>query len=256
LRNGAKAWTAAATLVTLAALWVLATSVWRVVPATKFPSPEQLWRVAEELAMPPGYADGTIWTHAYQSTRLVLGAFLFSCLTGTLVGVLMGLSRRAEAFLNPIVQLIRPVPPLAWIPLALLWFGLGDSAKIFVIWFAAFAPSLINSFTGVRNVDPNLIAAARVHGASDAQVVREILLPAASPMIFTGLRLSLQASWTTLVAAELVGSFAGLGHVLNVAQQDIRPDAVLYAMIWVGVCGALTSWVLGRIERRVIRWHA
>ena len=80
-------------------------------------------------------------------------------------------------------------------------------------------------------------------------MVREIMLPAASPMIFTGLRLSLQASWTTLVAAELVGSFAGLGHVLNVAQRDIRPDAVLYAMVWVGLCGAVMSWLLGQIER-------
>ena len=242
-------------MLVLAVAWFLTTSVWRVVPTTKFPSPEQVWRAAQELAVPPGYGDGTIWLHAYQSSKLVLSAFLFSCFTGTFVGVMMGLSRRVEAFLNPIIQLIRPVPPLAWIPLALLWFGLGDSAKIFVIWFAAFSPSLINSFTGIRNVDQNLVAAARVHGASDGQVVREIMLPAASPMIFTGLRLSLQASWTTLVAAELVGSFAGLGHVLNVAQQDIRPDAVLYAMVWVGLCGAVMSWLLGQIERRVIRWH-
>lgn len=243
---------ATVTAVVIAWAWL---TTYRYIPATKFPSPAEVWGVARELAVPPGYANGTIWLHAWHSTQLVLTAFLVSSLTGTAIGLSMGLSRRFEAFINPVIQLVRPVPPLAWIPLAILWLGLDDAAKVFVIWLAAFVPSLINSFTGVRNVPDSYIDAALVHGASYSQLVREVIVPAASPMIFTGLRLSLQASWTTLVAAELVGSFAGLGHILNVAQQDIRPDAVLYAMIWVALCGATMTWLLGLVEKRALRWH-
>jgi NitT/TauT family transport system permease protein/taurine transport system permease protein len=101
------------------------------------------------------------------------------------------------ALLNPVFLLIRPIPPLAWIPLAIVWLGLGDSAKIMVIWFAAFVPSVINTFPGVRQINPVLIEAARVHGATDWRVAKDVVAPGALPMIFTGLRLSLQASWTT-----------------------------------------------------------
>ena len=136
----------------------------------------------------------------------------------------MGMSPRVEAFVNPAFLMIRPIPPLAWIPLAILWFGLGDSAKIFVIWFGAFVPALINSYTGARSVDPTLISAARVHGASHRHVVLDVVIPGALPLIFTGLRLALQASWTALVAAELVGAFYGLGKVLMTAARDLYPQ--------------------------------
>ncbi len=250
-----RAWTAVVTLLVLLVLWYLLTSVTGIIGSGRFPSPREVWLAAKQLSTGFGYADGKLVTHIVHSSRLVLLGFLVSATSGAILGVLMGWSRRFDAFLNPVLQLIRPIPPLAWIPLAILWLGLGDAAKIFVIWFAAFVPALINSYTGVRNLDPTFYAAARVHGASEWQILREIVVPGAMPMIFSGLRLSLQASWTTLVAAELVGSLAGLGHVLNVAQQDIRPDMILLAMFWVGVLGATMTWLLGRAERRVLRWH-
>jgi NitT/TauT family transport system permease protein/taurine transport system permease protein len=150
---------------------------------------------------------------------------------------------------------VRPIPPLAWIPLAIVWFGLGDAAKILVIWFAAFVPAVINSYVGVRTVDPVLVEAARVHGGSQRDIVRDVLLFGAMPMIFTGLRLSLQASWTTLVAAELVGAFFGLGRVLMSAYRDINPAMIATAMIAVGVSGAAMMAILGMIERRVLKWR-
>jgi taurine transport system permease protein len=151
--------------------------------------------------------------------------------------------------------LIRPIPPLAWIPLAILWLGLGDAAKVMVIWFAAFVPSVINSFSGVRAIDRPIIEAARMLGTPRWRFVTEILAPAASPMIFTGLRLSLQAAWTTLVAAELVGALVGLGLVLNMAQQDIYPGMVLVGMLAVGALGFVTTWLLGQVERRTLSWN-
>jgi NitT/TauT family transport system permease protein/taurine transport system permease protein len=167
----------------------------------------------------------------------------------------MGWSPRVEAVLNPVFLLIRPIPPLAWIPLAIVWLGLGDGAKIMVIWFAAFVPSAINTFTGVRQINPILIEAARVHGATDWRVAKEVVAPAALPMIFTGLRLSLQASWTTLVAAELVGAFLGLGRVLSIAYRDIYPAMIAVTMVVIAIAGALMTRLLARIEQMVIRWR-
>jgi NitT/TauT family transport system permease protein/taurine transport system permease protein len=114
---------------------------------------------------------------------------------------------------------------------------------------------VINTFTGVRQVSPVLIEAARVHGATDWRVAKEVVAPAALPMIFTGLRLSLQASWTTLVAAELVGAFLGLGRILSLAYRDIYPAMIAVAMVVIAIAGALMTQLLARMERMVIRWH-
>jgi taurine transport system permease protein len=192
--------------------------------------------------------------HALHSLKLVVMGFLVAIAVGVPLGLLMGWSRRAEALINPVFLLIRPIPPLAWIPLAILWLGLGDAAKIMVIFFAAFVPSVINTFTGVRTIEPHIIEAAHMLGTGRWRFVREVLVPAAAPMIFTGLRLSLQASWTTLVAAELVGALAGLGRVLNMAQQDIYPAMVMVGMAAVGVLGWGTTRLLAELEQRTMPW--
>lgn len=244
-----------AVFASLLALWYVLTSVTHAIGPGRFPSPDDVYQAARQISHGTGYAGGTLVTQIWQSSKLVLMGFAVAAATGVPLGLLMGWSRRAEALLNPTFLLLRPIPPLAWIPLAILWFGLGDIGKIFVIWFAAFVPALINSYTGVRNIDSTLVAAARVHGASRAQLVRHVLIPGSMPMIFTGLRLSLQASWTTLVAAELVGAILGLGHLLIVASLDIYPGMILYAMVWVGIMGALMTKVLALIERRAIPWR-
>ena len=189
------------------------------------------------------------------SLRLVVMGFVVAIITGVPLGLLMGWSSRAEALINPVFLIIRPIPPLAWIPLAILWLGLGDAAKIMVIWFAAFVPSVINSYAGVRNIDRPTLEAAAMLGMPRFRFVTEVLVPGASPMIFTGLRLSLQASWTTLVAAELVGAFYGLGRVLNVAQQDLYPGMILVGMIAVAILGWGTTRLLGLLENRALAWN-
>lgn len=250
-----RVWSAAASLTTVLAVWAAFTWVWPVVNPGRFPSPHDVYYAALQLSSGHGYAGGTLAQHVWQSSKLVLAGFFVASAIGVPLGLLMGWSRRAEALLNPAFLLLRPIPPLAWIPLAILWFGLGNGAKVFVIFFAAFVPAVINSYTGVRGVDRTLIAAARVHGASRREMVFDVLVPGSLPSIFTGLRLSLQASWTTLVAAELVGALLGLGHVLTIASLDIYPGMILYAMVWVGVMGALMTGALGWLEHRVMPWR-
>jgi NitT/TauT family transport system permease protein/taurine transport system permease protein len=243
-----------ATLAALAVLWFGFTTWSGIISAGRFPSPADFWFSLVQITT-RGYAGGELFTHALHSLGLVAVGFLVAVATGVPLGLWMGWSRRAEAVINPVFLIIRPIPPLAWIPLAILWLGLGDAAKIMVIWFAAFVPSVINSFSGVRTIDRPIIEAARMLGTPRWRFVIEILAPAAAPMIFTGLRLSLQAAWTTLVAAELVGALVGLGLVLNMAQQDIYPGMILVGMLAVGALGFATTWLLGRVERGTLAWN-
>jgi NitT/TauT family transport system permease protein/taurine transport system permease protein len=243
----------ASTALVLVALWTISTSFTSFISSGRFPSPPQVWEAGRQIAV-EGYADAMLWQHALHSLRLVAMGFAVAVTVGAPLGILMGASRRFEAFINPVFSLIRPIPPLAWIPLAILWLGLGDGAKIMVIFFAAFVPSVINSHAGVRAIEPQLLEASQVLGTRGFRHIREVLVPGAMPMIFTGLRLSLQASWTTLVAAELVGALAGLGRVLNLAQQDIYPAMILVAMAAVAMLGWATTRCLDMLESRAMPW--
>jgi len=249
-----KALIGVATLVAVVGLWFLLTTVTGLVSGARFPSPAEFWQSLTQI-QGRGYAGATLVDHALHSLKLVAMGFAVAVLTGVPLGLWMGWSRRAEAFVNPIFLIIRPIPPLAWIPLAILWLGLGDAAKIMVIWFSAFVPSVINAFTGVRNIDRPVLEAARMLGTPRWRMVGEVIVPASLPMIFTGLRLSLQASWTTLVAAELVGALVGVGFVLNMAQQDIYPGMILVGMVTVGLLGWATTMLLGVAERRALAWN-
>jgi NitT/TauT family transport system permease protein/taurine transport system permease protein len=240
----------AAVLAFFAAWWVSSNAF----DPMRIPQPAEVWEAAYQLAV-TGYAGGTLAEHTLHSMKLAFMGFAVAAGTALPIGLAMGMNRSAEAVFGPIVAFIRPIPPLAWIPLAIIWFGLGDGAKIFVIWFTAFVPALVNTFTGVRNVDPTIISAARVHGAGPRQMLLDVILPGAAPLIFSGLRVSLQASWMALVAAELIGAFFGLGRVLMTAAQDIFPGMIVVAMAAVAACGALMTWLLGVVERRCIPWQ-
>jgi ABC-type nitrate/sulfonate/bicarbonate transport system permease component len=245
----------AATLVVLVALWYVATSVTQFVPPVYFPTPAEVLRSLKQISV-QGYADGRLYEHFLHSSWLVLTGFAVAAGIGVPLGMWMGWSRRAEAVINPVFLLLRPIPPLAWIPLAIVWLGLGDAAKVLVIWFAAFVPAVINSYAGVRSIEPHLVEAARSLGLRRAMFVREVLFPGALPLIFTGLRLSLQACWTTLVAGELIGAIVGLGHVLYQAGLDIYPAMIVVGMISVAIAGGAMTALLGWLERRTMPWHA
>jgi len=239
----------AAVGVFLVAWWMAAA----LIDPLRFPKPQEVVDAAIQLAT-TGYAGGTLLSHTLHSVKLALLGFVVASGSAVPIGLAMGVSRNAEAIIGPIIAFIRPIPPLAWIPLAIIWFGLGDGAKVFVIWFTAFVPTLINTFAGVRSTDPTIIAAARVHGAGRWNLLTEVILPSAMPSIFSGLRVSLQASWMALVAAELIGAYFGLGRVLMTAAQDIFPGMIVVAMAAVAACGAVMTWLLGIVERRCLPW--
>jgi taurine transport system permease protein len=240
--------------VLLALAWYLLTGPLELLSPVQFPSTEDAIHALAQLVR-PGYADATLWGHILSSVELVLLGFAAAVATGTPLGLLMGRSRLAHAYVNSAFQLIRPIAPIAWIPLTILWFGLGTAAKVFVIWLAAFAPIVINTITGARNIDAVLVAAAQVHGASRRHILFHVVIPASMPTIFTGLRVSLQACWMVLVASELVGSFSGLGHIMIIATRDLNAGMIFVAMSCVSLLGALSSLALARVENWVIPWR-
>lgn len=238
----------------LLAGWYLATRNLVAASRLRFPSPVDVVAAAEQITF-RGYAGETLVEHIAETVMRVAMGFLFAASMGVAVGLAMGLQKRFELAVNPVVQIFRPVPPLAWIPLAILWFGLDSASKIFVAWLAVFTPALINTYTGVRNVDPVLVQAALVHGARWKHVVWRVVIPSALPMIFTGLRLSLQVSWMAVVASELVGSYSGLGHVMIIATRDLASPMIVVSMACVAVLGLFSTLLLSVIERWVIRWR-
>ena len=236
-------------------VWWAVTSGSGLISSVRLPSPTETYAAWQQILL-EGYS-GALWhQHVLRSVWLVIMGFVVASTLGVILGLAMGASRTVEALVNPAFLFLRPIPPLAWIPLAIVWLGLGDAAKIMVIFVAAFVPSVINSFSGVRQIDRALFEASAMLNVTGWRYWKDVLIPGAMPSIFTGLRLSLQASWTTLVAAELVGAIAGLGQILNQGSQDIYPPMILVGMISVALCGWLMTLMLGWVEVRVMPWRA
>jgi NitT/TauT family transport system permease protein len=171
------------------------------------------------------------------------------------LGLLMGWYRIFQGFVDPIIEFFRPIPPLAFIPLAILWFGIGEESKIFVIWLGTFFPILINVIAGIREVDPVLIKAAYTLGAKDRHIFFEVCLPASLPFILAGLRIGLATGWTCLVAAELIAARAGLGFMIADARRYFRTDIVMLGIVVIGVIGILLDRILRIIETKLTDWQ-
>lgn len=243
-----------ATLGALLLVWWGVTDATGLISNMRFPAPAETF-VAWRQILFEGYSGARWHEHVMRSVWLVTMGFVVASSLGVALGLAMGASRTIEALANPPFLFLRPIPPLAWIPLAIVWLGLGDSAKIMVIFVAAFVPSVINTFSGVRQIDRPLLEASAMLSTTGWRFWKEVLIPGALPSIFTGLRLSLQASWTTLVAAELVGAIAGLGQILNQGAQDINPPMILVGMISVALFGWLMTLALGWFEKKVMPWR-
>lgn len=198
---------------------------------------------------------GELMQHAAISLARVIAGFFSAIILGVPLGILMGWSRKIEN-ISIIVEIIRPIPPLAWIPLALLWFGIGFQSKVFIIFIGAFFPVLSNAFLGVRETQPYLIEAGKVLGATDRQILQKIVIPNSFPSILEGLRIGLGIAWMCLVAAELTGLRIplGLGYMIMEARDLGRADIVMAGMIAIGIIGYIMNFSLKKAETQIVRW--
>ncbi|HEY1327544.1 MAG TPA: ABC transporter permease [Casimicrobiaceae bacterium] len=198
---------------------------------------------------------GVLFVHVRDSIYRVLMAVGAATVLGVPLGLAMGWSRRFRAAVDPLLEFVRPIPPLAWIPLSILWFGIGDAQIVYIIFLAAFFPIVLNSMAGARDVDPYLVRAGLSLGARGRELFATVVLPAALPNIFTGVRIGLGIGWMALVAGELVAAPSGLGYMINNARTLFRSDYILLGMVLIGVLGLLLDYLMRRLERLAMPWY-
>jgi taurine transport system permease protein len=240
------------TTIALIALWFLATSTGWVKPLF-LPSP---FAVYDKFisAMTDGVANSTLAEHAMASLTRVFSAFFLACVTAVPIGILMGVNRYARGVFDPPIEFYRPLPPLAYLPLIIIWFGIGEFPKILLIYLAIFAPMAIAARAGVRSVSIEQIHAAYAMGGTRMQIVWHVILKAAMPEIFTGLRIGIGVGWTTLVAAEMVAADRGLGFMVLNAAQFLASDIVIMGIIVIGVFAFAFDLLVRYVEKFAIPW--
>jgi len=239
----------------LIVIWQGLSSI-RVIPSYKLPSPVEIVLGFKDLlvvGVPPGHL---LHNHMlYSLYRVVLGYAVASLLAIPL-GLLMGWSAKLLKMIRPLIEVVRPIPPLAWIPIAILWFGIGIKSAAFIIFLGAFFPILLNTISGVLSIPPILIEAARTLHAKEKDIFLKVLFPGTVPSIFVGMRIGIGIGWMTLVAAEFTGvkEGYGLGYMIMTARDIQRPDEILAGMLVIGIIGLFIDIGLRATEAKAIRW--
>jgi ABC-type nitrate/sulfonate/bicarbonate transport system permease component len=227
-----------------------------VIPGYLLPSPVNILLGLRDLStvgMPPGHL---LWYHILYSLYRVALGFIVAALLAIPLGLLMGWSERLRRLTGPLLEVIRPIPPLAWIPIAILWFGIGIKSAAFIIFLGAFFPILLNTISGVVSIDPVLLEAAQTLNAKEKDVFLKVLLPGSIPSIFVGTRIGVGIGWMTLVAAEYTGvkEGYGLGYMIMTARDIQRPDEIIAGMLIIGLIGLLINSGLEACESMIVRW--
>jgi taurine transport system permease protein len=231
-------------------LWHVVTLMELVSPLF-MPSPQVVFEAGVSMS-----SDGALQEHIAASLTRILKGFPLGVIVGVLVGALMGSSRFWRALLRPSVEFLRPVPALVWIPLVLIWFGISESGKVFLIAYGTFFIVVTNTYDAIRSADPHVVRAAQSLGTGRAQMIYKVLLPTALPGILTGMSVGMATAFSVLVAAELLGAISGLGWMISDARRFFRTDVVLLGMATIGVLGFLFVRALVGIRRRLLPWHA
>ena len=218
-------------------------------PSYQMPAPSDIALTLRDLA------EGALWKHISASLLRVLLGFAIGASLALVFAAWVGLSREAEAWLEPTFAGLRSIPSLAWVPLLLLWLGIDETSKIVLIAIGAFFPVYLNGVAAIRNIDRKLVEVGQMYDFSHRRLVQRILLPAALPGLFTGLRSGMSLAWMFLVAAELIAATKGLGYLLSDGRETSRPDIVLAAIIVLALLGKLSDGLLASLEKRFLAWR-
>ena len=221
------------------------------------PSPMTVARALQEWMFGPVGANpysGTWFAHAGNSTYRVLVGFLIAAATGVTIGSLIGWFRLVSDLVDPVIQILRPVPITAWVPFAVIFFGIRDGSAFFLIALGAFFPIVVNTAAGVAGTPKLLVRAARMLGIRPYMLLPRVILPAAMPYIFTGLRLGIGLAWVLVIVAEMMAVKSGLGFAMWDAYYFLRLDIIIAAMLSVGALGFLSDLIIRLIGRRFLRW--
>lgn len=239
-------------VLTLAIVWQLV-SMAEIVPPLFWPSPGAVWDRFIQIAT-EGYKGHNLFEHLGISLYRVLLGFGLGCLAGIPVGLGMGLNKVIKGWMDPLIEFYRPVPPLAYVPLVIIWMGIGDGGKVLLLFLATFSIIVISARAGVASVSIQKIHAAYSLGTSRWQLLRHVILINALPEIFTGMRVAMGVCWGTLVAAEMVAATSGVGWMVLNASRYLNTDIVLMGVILMGVVGFLIDMCMRKLEKKLIPW--
>jgi len=246
---GRQARAAVLPLVLVVVAWEGMTRVGAVNP-TVLPPPSVL--VATALTL---IRSGTLFANVAGSLARVSVGFGIALLLGVSSGAVLGIFPGAGRHVAPWLDVLRPIPPIAWIPVAILWFGLGNTSAVFIVFVGAFFPIFLNTHAGICAVSQGQVNAARCLGAGRLLILSDILFPAALPQLLTGLRVGVGIAWTSVIAAEMVGAHTGLGYAIQLNRTMLETEAVIVHMATIGVIGWIMSDLVNRLERRLTRWN-
>ena len=222
------------------------------------PTPYMVALMMKDFAFGGVYDDAfsaTLHIHMLESMRRVYGGFALAALVAIPLGLLIGRIKVVRQMLDPTIQILRPIPVTAWLPLSMIFFGLGPSSAISLVFLGAFYPILLNTVFGVRHVDPKLFEAAAMLGCSGSAMFRRVVLPAALPSIFNGLRLGLGFAWVVIVVGEMTGVPTGLGAAIMDGRTLSRTDLIISGMIVIGILGFLSDKIVLALNNRLLRWN-
>jgi ABC-type nitrate/sulfonate/bicarbonate transport system permease component len=199
-------------------------------------------------------AGKTLLGHAWASTQRILIGFTLAAVVAVPLGLFMALNRTVNAIVKPVFDLFKPMPPIAWISIAILWFGIGEGSKIFIIVIGTFVPCLLNSYNGIRLIEPELYDVVRSLGGNRRDEILQVSFPAAFPAIFAGLQISLSIAWTCVLAAELVSARSGLGWIIIQGMKLTKPELVIGGMLIIALVAWLTTMLVSGLERLLCPW--
>jgi sulfonate transport system permease protein len=217
---------------------------------SELPKPSSVFKVITELD-----ERDQLWLNISASLQRVALGYFFGTLIALILGSAAGLNKVVNRLVTPLLQAIRAVPSLAWVPLLIIWIGIGEGSKLTLIAIGAFFPVFTTVVSGIKNVDRHLVEVGRAYGLKRWAIIKGIYLPAAAPQIFSGLRLGLAQSWLFLVAAELIASAKGLGFLLVDSQASARTDIVIFSILALAILGKTSDLILATIEKRVLAWN-
>lgn len=231
------------------ATWQILENIQIIDPVT-LPSPLQIFETFWLMLL-----SGELLKNIFVSIVRVSQGYALAVIIGIIFGIAIGLSARLNRITDFVIQILKPIPPIAWIPLAILWLGIGETSKIFLIFLGAFFPILINVTDGIRQTDKKLIEVAKVLETPKINFIIKVVIPSALPSIFTGLRVGIGSAWMCVVAAELIASDQGVGYMIMNARQLSQPDVVIVGMLAIGFIGKIIDVILKTIENRLIKWN-
>lgn len=201
-----------------------------------------------------GITSGPLFNDILNSLRRVIFGFIVGGFLGVVIGLVCALKKTAGNLIKPIVEILRPIPPIAWIPLSILWFGFGEPSAYFLVSLGAFFPIFSSTFLGISQVNPGTVEIAKCHGADKELLFWKIIMPQATPSIFTGLKTGLGVSWMIVITAELVGVQNGLGYFIQVSRAQLQTEQVVAGMVIIGLVGLLLNFILTLIGRKLMPW--